>query len=183
MIGNIVSKRYARALFNIGNEEGIAKLEQYGKSISALGTALEDNKELRELFASPVISANEKKKVVLSLLSKVGGGDMEKRFCELLADRNRLSMLSAIAFDFDAMLNVAKGISRGRITTAIALLEDHKRAIVAQLESQTGRKLEVEFTVDPTILGGIVLSIGDTVCDASLRAQLDNLRESIKRGE
>lgn len=183
MIGNIVSKRYAKALFNLGNEEGMAKLEQYGKSIGALGNALEQNKELRELFASPVISAEEKKNVTLSLLAKVGGGDMEKRFCELLADRNRLSMLSAIAFDFDAMLNEAKGISQGRITTAIDLNADRKRAIVAQLESQTGRKLEVEFAVDPQILGGIVLSLGDTVCDASLRAQLDNLRESIKRGE
>ena len=183
MIGNIISKRYARALFNLGIEGGMDQMEHFGQSLYALSEAVEGNKRLRELLASPVITSNEKKNVTLSLLKKAGGGDMEKRFCELLADRNRLSLLSAIAFDYKAMSDDAKGISQGRVTTAIELEDKRKAAIVSQLENQTGRKLELVFSVNPEILGGIVLHVGDTVCDASLRAQLDNLRESIKRGE
>ena len=183
MIGNIISKRYAKALFSLGSEGGMDQMERYGQSIHALSEVVESNKSLRELLASPVITSDEKKKVTLSLLKKVGGGDMEKRFCELLADRSRLSLLSAIAFDYKAMLDHAKGISQGRVTTAIELEKSRKSTIVSQLEKQTGRKLELVFSVDPSILGGIILNVGDTVCDASLRAQLDNLRESIKRGE
>ena len=183
MIGNIISKRYAQAFFNLGNEGDADQMERYGQNLYALSEAIEGNKHLRELLASPVISSDEKKNVILSLLKKIGGGDMEKRFCELLADRGRLSLLSAIAFDYKAMSDDAKGISQGRVTTAIELEAKRKSAIVSQLENQTGRKLELVFLVNPDILGGIVLHVGDTVCDASLRTQLDSLRESIKRGE
>ena len=183
MIGNVISKRYARALFNLGNESGMEQMERYGKSLYALSELVETSKRLRELLASPIITSDEKKNVTLSLLKEVGGGDMEKRFCELLADRGRLSLLPAIAFDYKAMLDEAKGVSQGRVTTAIELEDERKSAIVSQLENQTGRKLELVFLVNPDILGGIILNVGDTVCDASLRAQLDNLRESIKRGE
>ena len=183
MIGNIISKRYAKALLNLGREAGMDQMEQYGQSLYSLSDAINANKRLRELLASPIITADEKKNVTLSLLKKVGGGDMEKRFCELLADRGRLSLLSAIASDYKTMLDDAKGISQGRVTTAIELEDERKFAIVSQLENQTGRKLELVFSVNPEILGGLILNVGDTVCDASLRAQLDNLRESIKRGE
>ncbi len=183
MIGNVISKRYATALFNLGAEGGMEQMERYGQSLFAISNAVLENKSLQELFASPVITIDEKKNVILSLLNHVGGGEMEKRFCGLLADKNRLSLLAAIAFDYKAMLDNAKGISQGRVITAVKLDNKKKLAIIAQLESQIGRKLELTFSVDQDILGGIVLCIGDTVCDASLRAQLDNLRESIKRGE
>ena len=81
------------------------------------------------------------------------------------------------------MLDEANGLSRGMVTTAIPLDEAHMDAVKSKLESQTGRKLALEYVVDPAIIGGIVLRVGDMVYDASLRAQLDNLRESVKRGE
>jgi F-type H+-transporting ATPase subunit delta len=65
----------------------------------------------------------------------------------------------------------------------VELDDAHKDTIRTKLESQTGRKLELEYAIEPSIIGGIVLRVGDSVYDASLRAQLDNLRESIKRGE
>ena len=108
---------------------------------------------------------------------------MERRFCELLADKGRLPLLSAIAADYGALLDKAKGICRGVLTTAIELEAKRKAEIKTQLESRTGRKLELVWAVDPAILGGLILKMGDIVLDASLRAQLDNLRESIKRGE
>lgn len=183
MIGNIVSKRYAKALLNLGHESGMDCMEQYGKSLYSLSEVIEGDKRLLDLFASPIITIDEKKNVILDLLKQVGGGDMERRFCELLADRNRLPLLSIIAFDYKAMLDDVKGIRQGRVTTAIELEDERKLVIISQLESQTGCKLELVFSVDANILGGLILHVGDTVCDASLRAQLDNLRESIKRGE
>ena len=183
MIGNVVSRRYASALFSIGKEQGLAELERYGASLNALGEAVEKTPKLAEAFRNPVLSAEEKKKVVLSLLDVAGGGAVEQRFCALLADKDRLSLLPAIAADFSVMLDDARGISRGVVTTAVELDDAHQDTIKAKLESQTGRKLELEFVIDPSIIGGVVFRVGDSVYDASLRAQLDNLRESIKRGE
>lgn len=183
MIGNVVSRRYAAALFSLGKEAGMAELERYGASLSALGEAVEKTPKLAETFRNPVLSSEEKKKIVLSLLDVVGGGAVEKRFCALLADKDRLSLLPTIAVDFGIMLDEACGISRGVVTTAVELDEEYMDKIKNKLESQTGRKLVLEFVIDPAIIGGIVLRVGDSVYDASLRTQLDNLRESIKRGE
>ena len=191
MIGNVVSRRYAAALFSLGKEVGMAELERYGASLSALGEAVEKTPKLAEAFRNPVLSSEEKKKVVLALLDVAGVGakpagdeePVEKRFCALLADKGRLDLLPAIAADFGVMLDDACGISRGVVTTAVELDEEYMDKIKSKLESQTGRKLVLEFVIDPAIIGGIVLRVGDSVYDASLRAQLDNLRESIKRGE
>lgn len=183
MIGNVVARRYASALFALGKEAGISEMERYGNTLNVLGEAVEMSRPLTDVFRNPVLTSKEKKQVALSLLQKAEGGSVERRFIELLADKGRLPLLPAIAADYGAMLDEAKGLNRGVLTTAVELDDTRKAAIKAQLEMQTGRKLELAYTVSADILGGVVLKIGDTVLDASLRAQLDNLRESIKRGE
>ncbi len=159
------------------------ELERYGEILHTLEEAVEKTPRLGEAFRNPVLSAEEKKKLVLSLLEVAGGGDMEQRFCALLADKDRLPLLPDIADDFGKLLDDAKGLSRGVVTTALELDSAHKDAIKTKLESQTGRSLALEYIVDQSIIGGIILRVGDRVYDASLRAQLDNLREAIRRGE
>lgn len=181
MIGNAVSKRYASALFSIGKEKD--SLDSFFESLSTVANAIEENARLKELMLSPVITHEEKKSLIMGILALCKAGDIEKNFCALLADKGRLALIPAIAADYKAMLDEAKGISRGVVTTAIELDKKKKTEILSQLEKQTGRKLELSYAVNRQILGGIVLKVGDVVYDASLRAQLDNLRESIKRGE
>ncbi len=183
MIGNAVSKRYAHALFSIGKDKGEDQLVKYASALNALADAMEENPNLKELLVSPVLTNEEKKNLVLSLLNFIQAGDIEKNFCSLLVEKGRLSFLPAIASDFKAMLDDVRGIRRGLVITAIQLENEKETEILSQLEKQTGRKLELAYSVDPQILGGIILKVGDIVYDASLRAQLDNLRESIKRGE
>ena len=182
MSNKVVSRRYASALFSLGRSAGLEELERYGEALRALGEAVAKNPRLEEAFRNPVLSSGEKKKLVLSLL-EVAGGETEQRFCALLADKDRLPLLPDIAEDFGMLLDEAKGLSRGVVTTALELDGARRDAIRAKLESQTGRSLALEYVVDPSIIGGIVLRVGDMVYDASLRAQLDNLRESIRRGE
>ncbi len=183
MIGNAVSKRYANAFFSIGKDKGDTELAKYANALNAIANAMEENPNLKELIVSPVLTNEEKKNLILSLLNLIQAGDIEKNFCSLLVDKGRLSLLPAIALDFSKMLDDARGISRGLVVTAVELENEKEAEILSQLEKQTGRKLELAYSVDPQILGGIVLKVGDMVYDASLRAQLDNLRESIKRGE
>ena len=183
MIGNVVARRYASALFALGGEAGMPEMEHYGNTLDALDKAVQESRLLSRVFRNPVLGVEEKKSVLLALLREAGGGEVERRFCELLADKGRLNLLSAIAEDYRSMLDAAKGLCRGVFTTAVALDGTRLAEVTAQLEARTGRGLALVHTVDPSILGGFVLKIGDTVLDASLRAQIDKLGESIKRGE
>ena len=173
MNGDIVAQRYAKALFALGQQEGMAKLEQYGENLSALEGVLEDSPELVRLFHIPVISVAEKQKVLSQVLDKLDVDPMIKNFCSLLAEKERLPLFEEIAEAFGKLLDEAWGVVRGKLLTGI----------LARLEKQTSKQIALKFEVDPSILGGVVLQVGDNVLDASLRAQLAILRDIIKRGE
>ena len=177
MNGDIVAQRYAKALFALGQQEGMAKLEQYGENLSALEGVLEDSPELVRLFHIPVISVAEKQKVLSQVLDKLDVDPMIKNFCSLLAEKERLPLFEEIAEAFGKLLDEAWGVVRGKLLTAVSLSKEQQAGILARLE------IALKFEVDPSILGGVVLQVGDNVLDASLRAQLAILRDIIKRGE
>ena len=176
MKGDIVARRYAHALFSLGRESGEATLDLYGKALSALAELTEASPDLARAFRAPVISTAEKRNVVLRLLALIGD------FCLLLTDKERLPLLGDIAARFNALLDAEKGVARGELVTAVPLNKKRRTQASATLEKQIDKQLVLRFEVDPTILGGMVLRIGDTVLDASLRAQLNSLRDTIKRG-
>ena len=183
MTGNVVSRRYAKALFAIGAGKGEADQKTYGEQLIALSELLSGAPEAMGFFKNPSFSAEEKKAVINQLVGKLSVDPMVKNFCDLLADKGRVEMLPAIASDYKAMMDVVSGVLSGELTTVSELNEERKSAIQAQLEKQAGKKLELDFATDKEILGGIVLKIGDKVMYASLKAQLQILKENIKRGE
>ena len=101
----------------------------------------------------------------------------------LLADKERLAYLGEIVDWYGKLLDDAKGIIRGTLTTAVELTDNKRAELKAELEKKAGASIELAFDVDASILGGVVLKVGDRVLDASLRAQLAILRETFKRGE
>ncbi|MFW5836497.1 MAG: ATP synthase F1 subunit delta [Desulfovibrionaceae bacterium] len=181
MTGNIVARRYARAIFAVGEKAG--ELDAYGKELGELAEALHEAPQALTFFKSPAFSPAEKKAVLGKLLEQTTIGQTVKNFCFLLADKGRLGFLPEIASDFQAMLDGKQGVMRGQLVTAVPLDDTKEADFVKQLESQTGKKLVLSFAEDKDILGGVVLKIGDKVLDASLRAQLELLRDNIKRGE
>lgn len=183
MTGNVVARRYAKALFAFGEKKGPAELEAYGKELSQLAGVLAGSPDAMRFFKSPVFSTDEKKAVLGKLLESVAVSPSMKNFCDLLADKNRLPFLPDIADAFGKLLDALKGVVRGRVVTAVELPEARRIDIKNKLEKQAGKQLELDYAVDKGILGGIVLKVGDRVLDASLRAQLDILKETIKRGE
>ena len=183
MTGNIVARRYARALFAIGQESGEAELKKYGEDLLQLAEVLESAPELMKFFRNPVFTVAEKKGVVTKVVAKTKPCKVVKNFCLLLADKNRLDCLPEIQAYFSVILDEVQGIVRGDLITAIELTEPLKKKIKDQLEKQSGQKIVLEYGVDPDILGGLKLKVGDKVLDASIRAQLDILKENIKRGK
>ena len=183
MTVHCVSRRYAKALCAIGAAKGEADQKTYGEQLIALSELLKDAPEAMTFFKNPSFTATEKKAVIDQLVEKVSVDPMVKNFCDLLADKGRVEMLPAIASDYKAMMDVVSGVLSGELITVSELNEERKSAIKTRLEKQAGKKLELEFGTDKDILGGIVLKIGDKVMDASLKAQLQILKENIKRGE
>jgi F-type H+-transporting ATPase subunit delta len=183
LIGNVVSRRYAKALFAVGAAKGEAEQAKYGEQLAAVSASIEEAPEAMTFFKNPAFSAEEKKAVVTQLIDKMSLEPMVKNFCDLLADRGRVEMLPAIAADYKAMMDAVSGVVTGELVTVSELNEERKSAIQSQLEKQAGKKLELSFSTDESILGGIVLKVGDKVMDASLKAQLQILKENIKRGE
>ncbi|RQD55516.1 ATP synthase F1 subunit delta [Desulfonatronovibrio magnus] len=183
MIGNIVARRYARALFALGQKQGDKELKAYGEDMTKIVSALEGAPELLRIFKNPIFNADEKKGILKQLLAKLKPGQVVGNFCYLLADKGRLDCLPEIQVYYSKLLDESQGIVRGEIVTAIKLADNMKQEIVGKLEKQSGRKVVLDYEVEPEILGGIKLKVGDKVLDASIRAQLQILKENIKRGE
>lgn len=183
MTGNIVSRRYAKALFAVGEKQGKDQIAAYGQELQELAGALLEAPEAMSFFRNPTFNADEKKSVMNQIVAKTGANQMVKNFCDLLAEKDRLSVLPAIAADYKKMLDEFQGVIAGEMITAKPLSEERKSELKKRLEDQTGKKLELEFADSADILGGVVLKIGDKVLDASLKAQLQILKENIKRGE
>lgn len=183
MINTVVARRYANAIFALSEKEGNEALTKRGECLASLKNAIAETPGLDLTLRSPVVSIEEKRAVLGTLLEKLKADKIVKNFCYLLADKKRLAFLRDIATRYEELLDSKKGIIRGRVITAIKLSDAERKEIESDLSKKSGGEIKLEFAEDASILGGMVLHMGDRVLDASLRAQLGMLRETFKRGE
>lgn len=182
MTDNVVARRYAGALFALSGREGGDARDRHGECLGGLAEMLRLEPKLALTLKSPVVSVAEKKAVLKELLNYLGADATMRNFCYLLADKGRLGALAQIAACYGDMLDAANGVLRGKVITAIRLSPDKQAKLREDLKKRIGSDIELGFDVDPEILGGMVLAVGDKVLDSSLRAQLGILRESLIRG-
>ncbi len=183
MTGNIVARRYAKALFAVAQASDKGAMTQYGEDLARLAGVLENAPELTKIFRNPIFGVEEKRGVIVSVLDKVAPCAMVRNFCLLLADKNRLAFLPEINASYSMLLDSAQGVLRGKLVTAVKLSDVVQKNVVDKLQSESGQKVILDYEVDQDIIGGLMLKIGDKVLDASIRAQLQILKENIKRGE
>ncbi len=179
----VIAKRYARALFAIGQEQGGEEPAKYGQELSGLSQVLQTAPQLLRIFRNPIIKVQDKKAILEKILEKVEAGNTVRQFCFFLADKGRLGNLPVIQEYYQTLLDLSQGIMRGELVTAIELTKARQDKLTKDLEEKFQQKLVLKYATDQNILGGVVLKVGDKVYDASLRAQLDKLKENIKRGE
>ena len=177
-----IARRYASAVFKVSMQEGGDAISKRGEWFVQLNQMLDENSSLDNVFKSPIFTVAEKKKVLSDILDKIGCDTVTRNFCYLLADKERLPWYRSIVLAYTKLLDEAKGIIRGTLTTAIPLTPAKQKAVLGELEAKAGAALELTFDVDPAILGGVVLKVGDRILDSSLRAQLEILRSTLKRG-
>lgn len=173
MISNI-SKRYARAFFEIAEEE--KKLEQYYGELRQFSSIIAGNKDLGGFLANPIFEQDSKKKVLEQIISKLSLSPMTINFLKLLIDKKRIDVLSDIENDYRQLMDESLQKLRVNVKSAFPLSSDMQNYITSNLEKMTGKRVEVTVQSDSGLLGGIVIGVGDTLYDGSIKSQLNNMR-------
>ena len=173
MISNI-SKRYARAFFEIAGEE--KKLEQYYNELSQFSSIVAENKDLGGFLANPIFDEEAKKKVLEKIIGKLSLSKMTINFLNLLIDKKRIDVLPDIENCYRQMMDETLQKVRVTLKTAFPLSGEMQEYITSHLKKMTGQAVEVTVESDKSLLGGILIGVGDTLYDGSIKNQLNNMR-------
>ncbi len=177
----VIARRYAKALLLIGKEDGNTEL--YREELAGLSDLVEREKALEQAINNPLYNAEGRKKVLETIIAIFELSPVMKSFLILLFDKRRLIYLSSINDFYQKLADELKGISRASLVSAPALSSETVEKIRASLSEKTGKEIILDVEEDAGLIGGIVTRIGDLVLDGSIKTQLLNMRESLKRGE
>src|SRR5215208_4736382 len=172
-----IGQVYARALFEAAMDSN--SLDAIQEQLSIWTDALGENKDLQTFFFSPRFSATEKKDAIRKIID--GGDERFLNFLELLAERHRLPATFRIRRSFDELWREEHKMLPVELTSAVELDEGLVGSIGDRIEERTGRRIELTTRIDPDIIGGIVLRVGNKVLDASVQGRLQRLRKQITR--
>jgi len=176
----ILARRYAKALFSLGKEQG--KTESYSEALGAIAELYKDE-SVENALINPLYPLDARQKVMAKIAELAKADTILTRFLNLLLEKKRADILPDIAHEMQVMVDQEQNISHGSVVSAIELDDALKEKIQQTLEKITGNKVILEVSVDPSIIGGIVAKVGDLVLDGSIKTQLNGLKESIKGRE
>ena len=179
MIIGSIARRYAKALFGLAVEAG--QVEGWANSLLTLQQVVDRSPDLQDVLANPVYSKEQRRAIVEKLAAALSLAADPRNLLFLLGDRNRLSYLSAIVTTFRDLADQHLGRLRAKVTSAVALDDGAAQAIADKLSQATKAMVLLDRAVDPAILGGVVAQVGSLVYDGSVRTQLEDLRQQLKR--
>ncbi len=173
-----LSGRYARALFALAIEgKALSAVEA---SLTSLRQALAESADLKSLIGSPLVGRGAAGAAVTAVADGLGVDGLTRNFLGVLAANRRLALLPAVIRDFAALNAHRKGEVTADVTAAHALTDAQRQALAAKLKAGIGRDLALNVTVDPAILGGLVVRVGSRMIDSSLKTRLENLGQALK---
>jgi F-type H+-transporting ATPase subunit delta len=172
-----IAEVYSRALFDVAMEHDI--LDDVHDQLGQFADELDQNRDMQVFFFSPYFSSQEKKDGIGKMIE--GADENFVRFLELLAERHRMPAVFRIRRSFDALYAEERKLLPVTVTSAVELDEDTVKEIGRKIEEQTGRKVQLSAKVDPDVLGGLVMRVGNMVMDASIRARLERLRKQVAK--
>lgn len=175
----LVARRYAEALYDFAKSSGT--VDEVDSDVTTLEAALQDSRELANFFASPIIS-REKKSVVVRKLFEGKISKATLRFLSQLVDKRRENILGEILGAYQSLRDRQLGVARAVARSATPLADDERADVRTALERLTGMKIRLESEMDASLIGGVIVRIGDTVYDGSLRNKLNHLKEQFVSG-
>ena len=181
MLENQVGKRYAEALS--GNIEENSKLGNALQSLEAFGEAMKTEKELLRFFEHPSISTDKKKRVVEELCSRLQTGDTVGNLLVMLNERGKIIFLDKIIEYFTQVVDRRLGQTRVYVTSAHSLTDANTDRLKTALNKILGKTILIDTEVDESLIGGVMLRIGDQVADDTIRNRLDILKRTIEKEE
>ena len=176
-----IARRYAKALLLIGKEDG--QIDTYREELGAFAKLIEQEKSLQQVLVNPLHNAESRKKVLTTVIGQADLSPTMTTFLLFLFDKGRIGFLNNINDFFQKFADELKGVARASLVSATELSSETIEKIRSALSKRTGKDIILEVEQDPGLIGGIVTRIGDLVLDGSVRTQLLNMRESLKKGE
>jgi len=156
-------------------------LDAVTRDVDALGMLLEQSREFKAFLKSPVVSSEKKRKTLEEIL-KGSFSELTRKFVNILATKGREDLLPEILRQFRRLYDERQGILHVTARTAVKFSESQERTLVAQIERATNKKVRITYVLDPSLKGGFLVQHEDTVWDASVRHQLDLLRQRFAAG-
>ncbi|MBN9072687.1 MAG: F0F1 ATP synthase subunit delta, partial [Rhizobiales bacterium] len=173
-----VAERYARSLFDLANEAGsVAAVE---KDLGRFEALLEGSGDLKRLIYSPVFSADDQFKAIAAIADKAGIKGLVGNFLRVVAKNRRLFTLPGIIRAFRRLAADARGETTAEVTSAHALTAAQEKELKATLKGVAGKDVAISVTVDPSLLGGMVVKMGSRQIDTSLKTKLNSLKLALK---
>lgn len=174
---SVVGRRYAKALLELAQEQGKAK--QVTKDIGALSEAWKASAELRDIITNPVVPKAVLRATIDAIMDRLGTSKLLRNTVGLLADRGRLGHLEDVLDAFNELAEAQSGRVRAEVISAKPLSDAYYSRLQDKLQRATGREIVLVKRQDPSLIGGVVTRIGDSVFDGSLSNRLSELKETL----
>lgn len=171
-----LASRFANALADAVLGGGGVPPQQTLSELRAFERLFSSSPELKNVLLSPAVTNLKKRAVIERLARAIPLSPMVRNFLYVVVDRRRANLLQEIGEAFELALDQRMGVVRARVTSAAPMDEQQQAALTAQLSRVAGKQVRSEFSVDPSLIGGVVARIGSTVYDGSVRTQLESLR-------
>jgi F-type H+-transporting ATPase subunit delta len=168
------SLQYANALADIALTQGAA--EPVVKQLTSFAAAYAESVELRNVLANPAVPLEAKHGVIEKISARLGASKIVRNFLFVVADHHRTHILPEIVETFQEVIRQRQGVAEAEVSSAVELTPAQKKELSQTLAKLTGKKIETKYSLDPALLGGAVVRIGDTVYDGSVRSRLNELR-------
>jgi F-type H+-transporting ATPase subunit delta len=174
----VIARTYARALFDAAKDEG--RLDEVREELDRFAGAVRDVPELQALIQNPELDTRAKIDALDALLE--GADELLRNFVRLVTEKGRAPMLEEISRELGELVDAEERILNVELTTAYELSDSEAASIVDQIEQAAGRRVEAARSVDPELIGGLVLKVGSLEVDSSVRGRLDRLQRELTQG-
>ena len=173
-----VANRYARALVDVVMDQKVDTASAV-QQVNSIVAAVKDSSDLRKVWEAPDIPAAQKRNLLDAIGQQVGLSRTIRNFFAVLIDHQRIAMLEQIARQLEMELDARLGFAEAQITSARQLTENEKRDVEARVATMTGKKVRARYAANPELLGGVMVQVGSTIYDGTVRGQLQKLREQL----
>jgi F-type H+-transporting ATPase subunit delta len=177
VVGNVVSRRYAKALVEIVRQDG--QLDAIRDELKGINDVINREPGLFHFLSNPAVNVTTKQEVLDTIVQKVGASELTGKFLSLLLEKDRLRYLETVLFFYEELSYQIQNRLRAKVVSASPLNDDQRGEIINKLSDITGKRVELTVETEPDLIGGLVVQVGSTIYDGSLRNQLTRIKEEL----